>query len=148
MNTFTIVYCTLQWAWPVSSVFAWWMDIRRVIRTDRWLCPHCDQLLSAKTHDFDRSSNSWITKQSLERAKDVCKDNGRSVLVAIPATNQVRKILPLPMSFHTAVQESPLMTTAVCHWIQIHILEMIRGPYQCQLMANGIVMYIVSHCLP
>ena len=43
-----------------------------MIRTDRWICPHCDQLLSKKTFKahkrryFDASSSSWFTKQSLD----------------------------------------------------------------------------------
>ena len=105
------------------------VTVRRVIRTDRWLCPHCDQLLSAKTFKahkrryFDRSSSSWLTKQSLERAKDVWKDHARSALEQDNSRSSHEsneedppEPLPLPMTsgFHTAMEESPFNLSDFC----------------------------------
>lgn len=90
---------------------------RRVIRTDRWLCPHCDQLLSAKTFKahkrryFDTSSNSWLTKQSLELARNVQSVLEQDDTLSSPESSEEDPPAPLPLpavTVDSGIRESPL----------------------------------------
>jgi hypothetical protein len=80
------------------------MDARRVIRTDRWVCPHCDQLLSTKTFKahkrryFDASSNSWLTKQSLDHTGDAWLEQDSTLSSAESSDGDPPAPLPLPVS--------------------------------------------------
>ena len=85
------------------------MDARRVIRTDRWLGPHCDQLLSAKTFKahkrryFDALSNSWFTKESLELARNVQSVLEQDNTLSSPESSEEDPPAPLPFPVVTRV---------------------------------------------
>ena len=93
-----------------------------MIRTDRWLCPHCDQLLSTKTFKahkrryFDALSNSWFTKQSLEPTRHVQSVMEKDNSLSSPESCEEDPPAPFPLSPVTADQvdidsgilESPL----------------------------------------
>ena len=75
--------------------------VRRILRTERWLCPHCDQLLSVKTFKahkrtyYDASRNTWLKKscaQSTSRLADR-SDEDEQAPAPFPTPSLVR-ILP------------------------------------------------------
>ena len=75
--------------------------VRRILRTGRWLCPHCDQLLSVKTFKahkrryYDASRNTWLKKscgQSTSLADR--SDEDEQAPAPFPTPSLVRNLPP------------------------------------------------------